>query len=288
MPDPLSAVNLRRTPQWKSADPRQIANNAGGQTFGVTPIERLRRFLVLGTDGGTYYTTERALTAQNADIVLEWARNHTLELVDEAVSISTGGRAPRNNTALFALAAAASLGDLEGRRAALAALPFVARTGTHLFAFAGYVEQFRGWGRGLRRAIGDWYLNPSVNDVAFQAVKYRQRDGWSHRDLLRLAHPATDDAARKDLFDWICGRGSDGPSIVEAFNRAQLATTVAEWVSILDTHPALSWEMLPDAALTQADVWAKLIDNGLPQTALNASAPTADAPRTADANIGDM
>ncbi len=64
MPDPLSAVNLRRTPQWKSADPRQIANNAGGQTFGVTPIERLRRFLVLGTDGGTYYTTERALTAR--------------------------------------------------------------------------------------------------------------------------------------------------------------------------------------------------------------------------------
>ena len=35
-----------------------------------------------------------------------------------------------------------------------------------------------------------------VDDVAYQAVKYRQREGWSHRDLMRLAHPATDDADR--------------------------------------------------------------------------------------------
>ena len=40
------------------------------------------------------------------------------------------------------------------RELALAALPKVARTGTHLFLFAAYVEQFRGWGRGLRRAVG--------------------------------------------------------------------------------------------------------------------------------------
>jgi len=30
-------------------------------------------------------------------------------------------------------------------------LPKVARTGTHLFTFADYVQQFRGWGRGRRR-----------------------------------------------------------------------------------------------------------------------------------------
>lgn len=35
----------------------------------------------------------------------------------------------------------------------------VARTGTHLFQFAGYVEQFHGWGITLRRAVGDWYTS---------------------------------------------------------------------------------------------------------------------------------
>jgi 60 kDa SS-A/Ro ribonucleoprotein len=273
VPDALNAVNLRNTPQSQPADPRQVRNSAGGYTFTVAPLERLRRFLVLGTDGGTYYATERQLTKANAEVVLAWARDRPSELVNEAVSISTSGRAPRNNTALFSLAAAAALGDAEGRKAALAALPKVARTGTHLFLFAGYVEQFRGWGRGLRRAVADWYLSPPVDAVAYQAVKYRQREGWSHRDLLRLAHPATDEADRKQLFDWICGRTDDGPALVEGFRQAQSATTAREWAAILDRYPSLSWEMLPDAALGSADVWSKLIDNGMPQTALMRQLP---------------
>ncbi len=273
MADALKAINLRTTAQSQPADPRQVPNNAGGYTFTVASLERLRRFLVLGVDGGTYYANERALTKINAEVVLSWARERSTELVDEVVAISTAGRAPRNNPALFALAAAAALGDVEGRKAALAALPKVARTGTHLFLFAGYIEQFRGWGRGLRRAVADWYLSKPVDAVAYQAVKYRQREGWSHRDLLRLAHPATDEVDRKQLFDWICGRSAEGPAIVEGFQKVQSATSANEWVAILDQFPSLSWEMLPDAALNEPDVWSKLIDNGVPQTALMRQLP---------------
>lgn len=121
--------------------------------------------------------------------------------------------------------------------------------------------------------MADWYLSKPVDAVAYQAVKYRQRDGWSHRDLLRLAHPATDEADRKQLFDWICGRSGEGPAMVEGFRQAQSATTAREWVAILDRYPSLSWEMLPDAALGEADVWSKLIDNGVPQTALMRQLP---------------
>src|SRR5215475_10916526 len=273
MPDALSAINLRKTLQSQPTDPRQVQNSAGGYTFTVAPLERLRRFLVLGTEGGTYYATEREITKANAEVVLAWARERSAELVDEVVSISTSGRAPRNNAALFSLAAAAALGDAEGRKAALAALPKVARTGTHLFVFAGYIEQFRGWGRGLRRAVADWYLSTPVDAVAYQAVKYRQREGWSHRDLLRLAHPATQEPDRKQLFDWICGRTDEGPSLVEGFRQAQAAATAREWVAILDRYPSLSWEMLPDTALGEADVWSKLIGNGVPQTALMRELP---------------
>lgn len=101
-----------------------------------------------------------------------------------------------------------------------------------------------------------------------RVVKYRRREGWSHRDLLRLAHPLTDDADRKQLFDWICGRADEGPSLVEGFQKAQSAATSGQWVAILDQCPSLTWETLPDAALGSAEVWAKLIDNGIPQTAL--------------------
>lgn len=274
MPDPLALISTRQTPQTQRADSRQVPNSAGGYTFQVTGNARLHRFLTLGTSGGTYYTSEREITKQNADIVLAAARNDATSLVREVVAISAAGRAPRNNPALFALAAAASLGDEAGRRAALDALPLVARTGTHLFLFAGYAQQFRGWGRGLRRAAGDWYLGKDAGDLAYQVLKYRQREGWTHRDILRQAHPAGTGAHRA-LFDWVCGREADLSELplVEAFVKAQAATTAAQWTRLIEANRSLSWEMLPDAALTEPDVWRALIDNGMPQTALMRQLP---------------
>jgi 60 kDa SS-A/Ro ribonucleoprotein len=266
--DPLTTVSTRNTPQHRPADDRQVRNAAGGFAFALDDDARVHRFLTLGTDGGTYYTRERELTAKNAEVVLRAARERGEWLVEQVVAVSTAGRAPRQNPAVFALAAAAALADDTGRKAALAALAAVCRTGTHLFLFARYVEQFRGWGRGLRRAVAGWYLDRDVDDVAYQAVKYRQREGWSHRDLLRLAHPATTEPARRALFDWIVRGGVDGaPALVGAFERAQAATTVAEWVRLVEEFP-LSWEMLPDSALGEAEVWRALVARGVPQTAL--------------------
>lgn len=272
--DALTGISTRHTPQTQQADPRQVRNNAGGFTFEVTPATRLRRFLVLGTDGGTYYTSAEDLTQDNATVVLDFARNHTAELVDEIVTLSQSGRAPKANPALFALAAASALGDNDGRALALNALPLVARTGTHLFLFARYVEQFRGWGRGLRRAVGAWYTGRTVDDLAYQAVKYRQREGWTHRDLLRLAHPDTGgDDTRARLYDWICRRDTnlDGLTLVEGFQRAQTAELRAI-PDLIRTHK-LTWEMLPDTALNDRAVWEALLEVGVPQTALMRQLP---------------
>lgn len=289
MPDALSLINLRQTPQTEQANPRQERNNAGGHTFTVDSATRLRRFLTLGT-AGTYYVTAAQLTKDNAAVVLDAARADCAALVAEIVAVSTAGRAPKPNPALFALAAAASLGDDEGRKVALEALPLVARTGTHLFRFAGYAEQFRGWGRGLRRAVGRWYVDQSVQDVAYQMAKYRQRNGWSHRDLLRLAHPDTEDETRARLFDWACGRPAavDGLAVIEGLQRAQAAKP-ADIPALIARYP-LSWEMLPDEALGHAAVWEALLDKGMPQTALIRQLPRLTKlgllspmdPRTAD------
>src|SRR6266567_741847 len=276
--DPLAQVSTRHTAQSEQADPRQVPNSAGGWGFTASRQARLHRFLTLGTEGGTYYATEKAITRQNADVVLEWARNDAVALVAEIVTVSVRGRAPRNNPALFALAAAASLGDGDGRRAAFAALPLVARTATHLFTFVSYAEQFRG--RGLRNAVGDWYLDKDPDQLAYQLVKYRQREGWAHRDLLRLAHPVAGE--RKDaltghraLFDWACGRGASDflPPLVLAFEKAQKATTRDEWVRLIQVTRGLSWEMLPDAALKEVAVWEALLSAGMPQTALMRQLP---------------
>jgi 60 kDa SS-A/Ro ribonucleoprotein len=307
MPDALSQVSTRRTPQAEQADPRQVPNSAGGWTFTVSRETRLHRFLTIGTEGGSYYATEQALTGENAQVVLEWARNDATALVNRAVEVSQAGRAPRNNPALFALAAAASLGDDAGRRTALGMLPQVARTGTHLFTFAGYAEQFRGWGRGMRRGVGNWYLGTDLPDalaeqdispedadriavsrLAYQVLKYRNREGWTHRDLLRLAHPKTHSPERNALFQWVTGKDvplASLPPLVSAFVRAQeiagwyegkencTRSRDSEWCALIGANPSLSWEMLPDEALKSPAVWEALIEQGMPQTALMRQLP---------------
>src|SRR5689334_6426764 len=135
----------------------QVPNSAGGYSFPVDKWGRLSRFLILGSDGGTYYISERALTIENANNVLECIKADGERVVRETVAISDAGRAPKNDPAIFVLALAAAYGDPETRRAALNAVPKVCRTGTHIFQFAGYVQSFRGWGRGLRRGIAGWY-----------------------------------------------------------------------------------------------------------------------------------
>ena len=241
--DPLSAVSTRVTPQSEQARADQVANSAGGFVFEVDNVTRLRRFLTLGSEGGTYYATERALTAENAQFVIGLAQTNPLLVVDETVAISEAGRAPKQNPALFALAVVAGTASDEGRTYALAHLSRVARTGTHLAIFAGYVQQFRGWGRGLRRAIGGWYLDKTPESLAYQVLKYRSREGWSHRDLLRKAHPETTDPAQAKLFDYVAHRAkvedydlAGLPAIVEAFEQAKTASA-DELVKLIEAYP---------------------------------------------------
>jgi 60 kDa SS-A/Ro ribonucleoprotein len=213
----FSRTQAAATPQSEPI-PNTVPNSAGGYAFAVDDWARLDRFLILGSEGGSYYAGERVLTRENAAAVLRAIQADGARVVARIVEISVGGRAPKNDPALFALALAASAEDLATRRAALAALPKVARTGTHLFQFAELVQGSRGWGRALRRAVGDWYLAQPVDRLAYQLVKYRQRGGWSHRDLLRLAHPETAEPARVALLDWIC-RGTESealPTLVQA------------------------------------------------------------------------
>ena len=271
MPDILSTISTRSTPQSRPARADQTRNAAGGYTFQVGDWERLHRFLTLGTDGGTYYTKAEDLTRQNAEVVFRCAAADGQRLVREIVEISTAGRAPKVNSAIFALAVASAADDENTRRAALSALTEVCRTGTHLYTFTRYAEQFRGWGRAMRRAVATWYDDRDLGKLTYQVLKYRQRDGWTHRDLLRLSHAdGAGDRGHAALYEWVTkgGEGDGLLPLVEAFQNAQRATTVAEWVRLVEAHKDLSWEMLPDAALTKPQVWEALLHNRIPMTAL--------------------
>jgi len=275
----------------------QVKNNAGGYVFALDPWLQLERFLILGTEGGTYYVGERKLTKDNAKMVLDLLDRDGKRVVDTIRDVSINGRAYKQDPTLFALALAASLGSddksnselaktrAETRAYALAQLNDICRTGTMLFNFVGYVNELRGWGSALQKAVGNWYLDRTPDNLANQLVKYRQRNGWSHADLLRLSHVKVGskvgvDVQRYDLpkgksyvaergiynqehpnaglIRWTTGKAETADSrLVEGYLAAQATKNPKQLVKLIEEY-GLPWEALPTEALNLPEVWLAL------------------------------
>lgn len=267
--------STRQTPQSEPIpDSNQVANNAGGYAFAVDDWTRLDRFLVLGAEGGSYYVHERKLAVENARAVQGCISQDGARTVKRIVEISEAGRAPKNDPAIFALAMAASMGSADTRAAALAALPRVCRIGTHLFQFAENIGAFRGWGRALRRAVGNWYTAKEPRELAYQLSKYQQRNGWSHRDLLRLAHPTVEQGSPTErALTWVAGKRdltrlmvAEPLAPLRAFEEARRATTKPEILRLI-REQGLVRECIPTRWLTEVEVWEALLDK-MPLTAM--------------------
>lgn len=273
-------LSTKSTPQTEPIHSKpMVPNSAGGFGFAVDDWVRLDRFLILGSSNGTYYVTEKKLTIENAECVLKCAATDHVRTVNKIVEISDAGRAPKNDPAIFALALIASKGSADAKRLALEAMPKVCRIGTHLFQFAAACNEMRGWGRGLRKAVANWYVsNKDASQTAFQAVKYQQRDGWSHRDLLRLSHanPSLDDSDdMKAVLHWIVKgwpevgekpHDRDSLKIVWAFERSKKATDKKEVCKLIRDYN-LPRECVPTQFLTEAAVWEALLEK-MPMTAM--------------------
>jgi 60 kDa SS-A/Ro ribonucleoprotein len=258
----LNDVTTRKTASSEPVPGRddQVKNSAAGYVFKADAWVRFDRFLIMGSEGGTFYVTERKLTLDNYAVVCACIAKEGERAVKRIVEVSEAGRAKSNDPALFALAIAASAPDLATRQLALEALPKVARIGTHLFHFMEYVKQFRGRGRSLMGALRAWYEDMDVDRLALQAVKYKQRDGWSHRDVLRLCKAKPDDPARNAVFRFMAGKATmedleAGPPMLAASVRAQSGELDLDEISAL----RVPREALPTEVLDRPEVWRAML-----------------------------
>lgn len=221
-----SHVNRKQTPQTEPI-PGTVPNNAGGYAYETDKWARLQRFLILGSDGGTYYVSEKKLTRQNAAVVEACLAEDAVRTIDTIVMISDTGRAPKNDPAIFALALAASTQNPDAtglsaetvRLTALGALQKVCRIPTHLFHFLAYCKSLRRWSRSLRTAVRDWYAQWDAGKLAYELVKYQSRDGWANKDALRLAH-GTYPPALQATIRWAIGAKAHEARTVRRKNAA--------------------------------------------------------------------
>ncbi|CAD6196264.1 unnamed protein product [Caenorhabditis auriculariae] len=228
----MEQISLTDLPgQMKKVREDQVQNNAGGYVFAVSKATRVRRFLILGTQGATFYTTQKELTIDNVMALTDIIDSGDAAiLLKEIYEINKENRNPKHTPLLYALALCArynvedsllrKLSEQDKAKpkeerlkvargqyisemhsTALSMLESVCRTPTHLFEFVGYCQSISkatnkcatktstGWGRSMRNAINRWYTTKSAETLARLMTKYPQRNGWSHRDIFRLAHP---------------------------------------------------------------------------------------------------
>lgn len=249
-------------PQSAPLDARQVRNNAGGYVFQLDKWTRLDRFLVLGSDAPTYYQSAAALTRQNAACIERCYARDPLRTVARIVAISEEGRAPKNDAAIFALALGSAHKDLAVRQAALAAVPRVCRTATHLFQFVAAAHALgRGWGRALKRAVCDWYDGKAVDALARQMIKYRSREGYDHKRLLETSHAPGRAPERVALYKWAKGKAHDAealPELVKAHLAAMQTTDPRALTELVAAH-GLPWEAVPTAATTEPELWKAML-----------------------------
>ncbi|HZV50669.1 MAG TPA: TROVE domain-containing protein [Candidatus Dormibacteraeota bacterium] len=280
--------HLRTTPQSMPIPdvPHMVPNRAGGFVYPLSDEERLWRFLVLGSADGSYYASAPELTRENAFVVdrlLEAGKGPWV--VDRIVEVSESGRAPRQEPAILALALCLRTApDVETRRRAAEATPRVCRTVTALASLAEAskaVGAKPGWGRVARRAFNNWLTSRTPADLAYQAVKYRQRQGWTLADVMRRSRPLLDaEDERRPIIDWVLDRQAHArprsprhgrttanlPAIVEAFERIQAETDPTQAARLVRDH-RLPWEAVPDRFARDLAVQEALFEN-MPTTAM--------------------
>lgn len=270
-------VNPRLKTQKQKLNDRQVKNAAGGYSYSVDIWAQLRRFLILGSEGGTYYVRESKLTEKNLEAVDRCLKEDGVRVVNEVVQISHEGRAPKNDQAILVLAKASVHKDLSVRKAAWDALPKVCRIGTHLYMFTEFRKNFKGgWGRLARENVAGWFTQENERfSLAYQAAKYKQRNGWSARDLLRLSHPVPRDGEQEAIFEWICGPAKKErkhsfehrplPAFLHACNTVQ-KTDERQTISLIKEFN-LPREVIPTPMLKSKKVWEALLER-MPMTAM--------------------
>lgn len=245
----------------------QTKNRAGGYTWTVDTWTMLDRFLILGSEKGTFYVKEQKLLVENAENVVKAIEEDGERVVARIVEVSTKGLAPKNDPAIFALALVATVGNDKARTAAFEALPRVCRTGTHLFAFAETCDGMRGWGRGLRKAIAKWYNAQTPESLEYGVVKYQARGGWSNRDLLRLAHPVAKTDQHNVLYKWIVdGEVTGEMPLVQAMITLRETKDLDEAVRLIREF-RVPREALPTEMLNEKAIWEALLAD-MPLTAM--------------------
>ena len=259
--------------QTKPFNKNMVVNNTGGMVFAQDNFSRLRRWLILGSEKNGYYVSAKDNTVKNVQCLQDCIKENYKDTVDLIAQVSKDGIAPKNDQCVLALALVTCAGNVEATKYALSKLREVCRIGTHLFQFCETLNNLRGWGKSVRTAVSDWYQQRDLSSLVYQVTKYQNREGWRHRDVLRLAHPKFENKDFNKVANWMVKGEVDFPCkpkkdllTLWAFEKAKKATNEKEIIELINNY-GLVREHIPTNFLNSVAVWEALLEN-MPMNAL--------------------
>lgn len=238
----------------------QVTNRSGAYTWRVNKWQQLKRFLILGSDAPTYYVKEQTLTRENAQVVLDCLAADPKRTLTMIAEVAAKGLAPKQQPYLFALALCCTSSEpVEVRNEAKALIPTVCRTGSQFLTFVSALDKLGSWTRSTKKAVNQWYLSREPDALAYQLVKYRNRSGWTHRDVLRMTHvKGSSYPEHRDILAWAAkGTVYSMPKLISDFELVQ--TLDPSQVPAFIVQSGLTHEMLPSEQLARPEVWNALL-----------------------------
>lgn len=237
----------QNTPQSQPIPGREaemIQGRSAGYMFKADLWQVLRRCLLIGTSQNTYYAGKHELTNDFVDTLFKAIAENPERVASEIVYASDG-RSINNSAPIFALVLL-SMGETQGAKKAFQEIfPQVVRTGSHFYEWLNYTKSVRGFGKIVREAGQRWLARENVRDLAYQLLKYQQRQGFSHRDALRLFHVKPPTEEHNQLFQWVLNGWKELPEAIPSNALAQIW-----WYEWLKRNPSETHKAISEGRLT--------------------------------------
>lgn len=269
-------------------------NSSGGYSFKLEDAKILERWMINGSENGTYYTPENEVTVMGTATLKVVPKAKIVEIAKDVIE---NGRAPVLDYAIYCLAYVAYHGNVTEKQLVYSVAPTIL---TNTPQFTKFLQSYQAikkietgksniGGSGICRAISRWYDNMNAGQMCYQVAKYPQRNGFHHRDLLRLSHIGRTESNGKTykLPDdkvsvvqyalWHAKGGDEKPSIITSTNKdhkhiagkeaIEKATSLKDALKIMEDYH-LTHEMVPtkfqgskdfyEIMLTQSKVYATI------------------------------
>ena len=254
-------------------------------TFKISDENQLRRFLFLGSENGTLNASAKELTQTNLvaldRLLFKKDFSTILDIIDEyKVKIF------KKDYILLVLAICCSLIKFEGtnekdfKKNCFETVLEICKTPTNLFMFIEFYQKVyqskhnaKGWNTSMKNCVSSWYNSKTPENLIYHVTKYKNRNGWSHKDVLRLSHTTTNDEQLNRVFRYIIKDLEENVQYPECFNYVKAIKHLSDESCTLDDVITsirkfnLVREQIPTKWLNEKNVWDSMLPT-MPNTAL--------------------